>query len=85
MKVTVFSTKSYDRDYLTRANKGQEHELVFIEPHLSSITAPLAQGTQAVCAFVNDHLDGAALAALAKAGVRLIALRCAGSRVSLLR
>ncbi len=78
MRVVVFSTKSYDRDYLTKANAGHEHELIFLEAHLSLVTAPLAQGARVVCAFVNDHLDRDTLAVLKDAGVELIALRCAG-------
>lgn len=78
MKVVVFSTKSYDRDYLTRANEVAQHELVYLDAHLSAVTAPLAQGAQAVCAFVNDHLRRDVLLILKNAGVRLIALRCAG-------
>ena len=41
-------------------------------------TVPLAEGAQAVCVFVNDVLDDAALTALAAVGVRHVALRCAG-------
>ncbi len=78
MKVVVFSTKSYDQDYLAKANMGHEHELVFLDAHLSSVTAPLAQGARAVCAFVNDHLDRDTLVVLKEAGVELVALRCAG-------
>ena len=54
------------------------HELVFLEPHLNSQTAALAAGCSGVCAFVNDHLDAAALETLAQTGIRLIALRSAG-------
>jgi D-lactate dehydrogenase len=41
MRVVVFSTKSYDRDFLSAANAGR-HELVFHEPHLSLATTTLA-------------------------------------------
>lgn len=77
MKVAVFSAKPYDRDYLTRANRNR-HQLVFQEAALKAETALLAQGCDAVCCFVNDHLDAPVLEQLAKLGVRLVALRCAG-------
>jgi len=76
MKVTVFSTKPYDRHFLAKFNT--THELVFIENHLTAETAALADGSPAVCAFVNDTLDAAALSALATRGTRFIAMRCAG-------
>src|SRR5690606_4787066 len=77
MKVAVFSTKAYDREYLEAANRGR-HQLVFIEAPLNAQTALLAQGAEAVCCFVNDHLDEASLTQLQQQGVRLVALRCAG-------
>lgn len=77
MKVAVFSTKSYDQEQLEPANAGR-HQLVFFEPHLTAQTAPLAKGFDAVCCFVNDTLDAAAVGALAAQDVRLIAMRCAG-------
>ncbi|MDE2027968.1 MAG: 2-hydroxyacid dehydrogenase [Candidatus Omnitrophica bacterium] len=77
MKVAVFSTKSYDKEFLTEANKGR-YELVFFETHLSAATARLANGFDAVCVFVNDDLDREVIASLSKNGVKLIALRCAG-------
>jgi D-lactate dehydrogenase len=78
MRIAVFSTRPYDREFLTAANRGFGHELVFFEPRLSGGTAQLAAGFPAVCAFVNDELDRAALQELARGGTRLVALRSAG-------
>jgi D-lactate dehydrogenase len=77
MRVAVFSTKAYDREFLERANAGR-HELRFLEPRLQVETASLAAGVAAVCVFVNDDLDANVIVTLAKSGTRLIALRCAG-------
>jgi D-lactate dehydrogenase len=77
MKVAVFSTKNYDRKFLSSANASR-HELHFFEPHVSEQTAGLAAGFPAVCVFVNDNVDARVVAKLASLGVRLIALRCAG-------
>ncbi len=78
MKVAVFSTKSYDRDFLIIANYDYEHDLVFLEPRLGRETALLAKGFPAVCLFVNDVADAITLERLAAHGTQLLALRCAG-------
>ena len=78
MRIAVFSTKPYDREYLSAANRDGLHELHFLEPRLTKETAPLAHGFPAVCAFVNDQLDAAALQVLHEGGTRAIALRSAG-------
>jgi len=78
MRVAVFSTKPYDRQYLSEANAAFGHDLVFLEPKLDLSTAPLADGFPAVCVFVNDKLDRPLLTQLAATGTRLVALRCAG-------
>jgi len=59
MKVAVFSSKPYDREFLTAANRAIDnaHELRFLEARLSPETAQLGQDSTAVCAFVNDALD----------------------------
>jgi D-lactate dehydrogenase len=78
MKVAVFSTESYDREFLTAANADVGHDLTFYEPRLTAHTCALAAGFPAICAFVNDQLDAQTLAVLARAGVRLVAMRCTG-------
>ncbi len=76
MKVAVFSTKPYDRSFLTAA--ADRHEFVFFEPRLAPDATKLAAGFPAVCAFVNDQLDTSVLTQLADQRTNLIALRCAG-------
>jgi D-lactate dehydrogenase len=78
MKIAVFSTKPYDRRFLDEVNAELGHELTFLEPRLTSDTAPLAEGFPAVCAFVNDELGRPVLEALRAGGTELVALRCAG-------
>jgi D-lactate dehydrogenase len=78
VRVAVFSTKSYDRDFLSRANTRHGHDIRFLEPRLAPETAPLAEGFGAVCAFVNDMVDREVLATLAAGGTQLVALRSAG-------
>jgi len=78
MKIAVFSSQPHDRQFLSAANEKHQHELKFLEPGLNPETVLLARGCAAVCAFVNDDLSAAVLAALPELGVRLVALRCAG-------
>lgn len=78
MRVAVFSTKPYDREYLTLANADYGHELVFFEARLTEATVPLAEKCSAVCVFVNDELNEQVLTGLAEQGVCLVALRSAG-------
>jgi len=77
-QTVVFDTKPYDRDALERASAGRDLEWRFLEGRLSADTAALAQGAQAVCTFVNDHVDRPCLQVLAKLAIKHVALRCAG-------
>lgn len=77
MKVAVFSSHEYDEQYLTAANH-DAHDLVFLESRLKPRTAKLADGFDAVCAFVNDDLGAEVLETLSSVGIRHIALRSAG-------
>jgi len=78
MRIAVFATKAYDRRFLDLANAEFGHDLSWLEARLDETTAPLADGFDAVCVFVNDRLDAPALTRLAQGGVRAVALRCAG-------
>jgi D-lactate dehydrogenase len=78
MHVAVFSTKPYDREFLSRANERHGHDLEFLEVRLDARTAQIANGAEAVCAFVNDRLDSETIGCLAADGTKLIALRSAG-------
>ncbi len=78
MRTAVFSTKSYDRQFLAPAAAATGHELEWFEPRLTSATSPLASGFPAICTFVNDTLDASILQSIYKGGTRFVALRCAG-------
>lgn len=78
MRVAVFDTHSFDREAFTAANREGRQALDFFETRLDVRTAPLAEGHEAVCAFVNDDLGAPALHRLARGGLRLVALRSAG-------
>lgn len=78
MKVAVFDTKEYDKEFLLAASGSKNMTWNFFNVHLNANTMESAKGHDAVCVFVNDKLDASCLAYLAKQGIQLIALRCAG-------
>lgn len=78
MKVAVFSTKNYDRKYLELVNVKYHFQIEFFDFMLNERTAKMAEGCDVVCIFVNDDGSRTVLEKLAKVGVKMIALRCAG-------
>jgi D-lactate dehydrogenase len=76
MKIAFFSTKSYDKTYFDRFNK--THSITYFETSLTTDTANLSVGHDAICVFVNDKLTKETLDILQKNGVKAIFLRCAG-------
>jgi D-lactate dehydrogenase len=87
VKVAVFGTKHWVKDHFDVYNKAHNnYELVYYDVTLSPLTAALAKGFQVVCVFVNDTVNAEVIDALAEAGVKLLALRCAGfNNVDLVR
>src|SRR5436190_17525591 len=78
MRVAVFSSKSYDRQFLAPAAERAGKEFVFFEPRLTPQTVVMAGGFPAICTFVNDKLDAQVLEPLARGGTKFALLRCAG-------
>jgi D-lactate dehydrogenase len=77
LRTVVFDAKPYDRESLGRAGDN-EIDWRFMDFRLSAETAVAAKDARAVCVFVNDRADRAALEVLKSLGVRHVALRCAG-------
>jgi D-lactate dehydrogenase len=78
LSIAVYDTKPYDREFLSAAKAADSLEFHFHSFRLEAATAAAAEGAFSACIFVNDQADRAALEALAEAGVKHIALRCAG-------
>ncbi len=78
MEIIFYSSKHYDNEYFSLLNEKYHHKLRFVEDRLTSKMVGLIKQESVVCAFVNDVLDREVLFLLAKRGVKLIALRCAG-------
>lgn len=77
MKVAFYDTKPYDKVWFDK-KKTDDVELHYFESRLTERTAKLAEGYDVVCAFVNDELNENTVNTLYNAGVKLIAMRCAG-------
>ena len=78
IRIAFFDAKPYDTEYFDAANAAGEFELKYFPVRLTADTVRLAIGYDVACAFVNDELDAATADALVAAGIRLVALRCAG-------
>lgn len=78
MKIALFSSKSYDNEYFTRAGQEFPHKITHFETRLRPGTAYLAKGHDAVCVFVNDVVDKECIDILKELDIKAIALRCAG-------
>lgn len=78
MKVAIFSTKYYERDYLNASNLENKHSLTYFDESLNAETIHLATGFDAVCIMLLDKLDKETIVKLAKMGIKLIDLRSAG-------
>ena len=78
MKVAFFDTKPYDTPSFEKFGAQKGIEFKFYETKLNEDTAPLADGCEAVCVFVNDTVNAAVIDRLYEGGVKLIALRSAG-------
>ncbi len=77
MKVAVFSTHRFEREYLEKTLDGK-HDTKYINSPLSIETASLAEGYEAVSIFVSDNASTAVLQILGKIGVKFLVLRSAG-------
>ena len=78
MKVAVFSTKYYEREYLNRYNVGHKHQLCFFDAVLNEDTTNLTIGFDAVCVLLTDVLDENVIDQLSANSIQLICLRSAG-------
>lgn len=78
MKIAFFSAKPYDKEFFNKENENFGFEFVFYETHLGPHIVNAIEDEDAVCVFVNDRLNREVIEILAKKGVKVIALRCAG-------
>ena len=74
MNTAFFSARRDERPFYQNA----AHAITFFETSLNAATAKLAAGFPAVCLFVNDDANAAALEVFASGGTKFVALRSAG-------
>ncbi len=77
-KISFYDAKSYDKAFFDKENETHDYEIIYHEEKLNSKTAIFAEGSDAVCAFVNDNIDGKTVRILEKLGIQILAMRCAG-------
>lgn len=77
MKVLIFSARDFEIPYLKKANN-KHHKLTFTKESLSSKTAMLAIGYDAICIFSADEACFLTLEKLKEFGVKHITLRSVG-------
>lgn len=77
MKVAIFDSHQFEKNYLQKANNNI-HEMLFLEVKLDAETAILAKGCQAASIFVNDDGSAEVLKVLQACGIRFLVLRSAG-------
>ena len=75
-KIAFFDTKKYDIESFNRNNT--TCEIIYYEDKLNKKTAVLADGCDAVCAFVNDEINKDVIDMLHSYGIKVLLLRCAG-------
>ncbi len=77
-KLAFFDTKPYDKVWFDRFTQDYNVQIDYFEDKLSPNTALLADGHDAVVAFVNDDLGKDTIDVLHDKGIKLVAMRCAG-------
>ncbi|WP_404343079.1 2-hydroxyacid dehydrogenase [Pseudoalteromonas mariniglutinosa] len=81
MKLALFSSQKYEQPFFEKslaALNSNNITISYFEQPLNATTAPLCQGFDSVCVFVNDTVDDTVINTLAEYGVSSILLRCAG-------
>lgn len=77
MKVAVFNTHKFEKEYLITANNNT-NELKLLDSYLTEDTVELAKGYEAICIFTQDIASAPILDRLHELEIKYIALRSAG-------
>jgi len=78
MKVAVFSTKYYEKEYLDKCNERNKHQLTYLNIPLNIDSIDLTKGFDAVSITLTDNIDEEVVKKLLQNNIRLINLRSAG-------
>ena len=78
MKIAFYSTKPYDRIWFEPLGREYGFDIHFIEAACNQETVFMARGYDAICIFVNDHVNADMIEELYEMKVKAILLRSAG-------
>ena len=78
MKIAFYSTKPYDRIWFEPLGREYGFDIHFIEAACNQETVFMAKGYDAICIFVNDHVNADMIEELYEMKVKAILLRSAG-------
>ena len=78
ISISFFDARTYDREMFNGINKDFGFDIKYFKFNITEENAVLAEGSDVVCAFVNDIVSEKVINKLHDCGVKLIALRCAG-------
>ncbi len=78
MIISLFDVKPYDVPAFERYAKEYGAQIKYFDTKLNVDTAALADGSDAVCVFVNDDVNAEVIEKLSACGVKVVALRSAG-------
>ncbi len=79
MKILFYDTKSYDRESFDRQlEQFPGIQIDYLKGDLAPKSAVMAEGYEAVCAFVSSNVGEETLKVLHEHGVKLVLMRCAG-------
>ena len=79
MKLLFYAAKIYDKKSFGNViGEFPEIEIDYIDHELEPITASLAKGYDAICAFVSADVGAKTLEILKECGVKTVLMRCAG-------
>ncbi len=76
-KIAFYDSKIYDKESFDNVSHSGI-DIKYLENKLNQDTVRLAEGCDAICAFVNDVIDKNVIDNLAAMGIGLIAMRCSG-------
>lgn len=79
MKILFYDARDYDKESFNAKLKDfPTVKIDYIDANLTPVTASLARGYDAVCAFVNAEANAMTLEILRGFDVKLVLMRCAG-------
>lgn len=76
--ISFYDAKPYDKVCFDALKEEFGYQIIYYDTKLNEQTVRMAEGSDAICAFVNDTLDRPVIEALKGMGIRIIAMRCAG-------